>query len=80
MATLKINNKSIARYFGFLKNLDTQSKKKLIIQLTESIDSKSESKGIGHLFGAWEDTLTAEEMIKELRESRKQNREIEGFE
>lgn len=63
MATLKINDQSIARYFGFLKNMDTQSKKSLIIQLTDSIESKSETKkGIDHLFGAWEDTRTAEEL------------------
>ncbi len=81
MATLKINDKSIARYFGYLKNMDTQSKKKLIIQLTDSIESKKATKkGIDHLFGAWEDTITVEEMISKSRESRTQNREIEGFE
>lgn len=81
MGTLKINDKSIALYFGFLKNMDTQSKKSLIIQLTDSIESKSETKkGIDHLFGAWEDTRTAEEMISEIRQSRTQTREIEGFE
>ncbi|MEQ8582365.1 MAG: hypothetical protein RIC30_01985 [Marinoscillum sp.] len=81
MATLKISDKSISRYFGFLKNMDTQSKKKLIIQLTDSIESKETTKkGIDHLFGAWEDTKTAEEMISEIRGSRTQNREIEGFE
>jgi hypothetical protein len=81
MATLKINNKSIARYFGFLKNLNTQSKKKLIIQLTRSIESqKKTNKGINHLFGAWDDSRTAEEIINEIRESRTQNVEIEGFE
>jgi len=81
MATLKISDKSIARYFGFLKNMDIQSKKKLIIQLTDSIESSKEiEKSIDHLFGAWEDTRTAEEMIDEIRESRTQNRKIEGFE
>lgn len=81
MATLKINDQSIARYFGFLKNMDTQSKKSLIIQLTDSIESESETKkGIDHLFGAWEDTRTAEELISEIRESRTRTREIEGFE
>lgn len=81
MATLKINEKSISRYFGFLKNMDTQSKKRLIIQLTDSIESKKKTKkGIDHLFGAWEDTRTVEEMVSEIRGSRTQNREIEGFE
>ena len=81
MATLKISDKSIARYFGFLKNMDVQSKKKLIAHLTDSIKSnKKTKKGIDHLFGAWEDTRTAEEIINEIRESRTQNREIEGFE
>ena len=81
MATLKINDKSISRYFGFLKNMDTQSKKKLIIQLTDSIEpTKKPKKGIDHLFGAWEDTRTTEEMISEIRQSRTQNPEIESFE
>jgi len=81
MATLKISDKSISRYFGFLKNMDTQSKKKLIIELTNSIEPKRNTKrGIDHLFGAWEDTRTAEEMVSDIRESRVQNREIEGFE
>lgn len=81
MATLKVSDKSIARYFGFLNSLDIQSKKQIIVQLTDSIESKQKSKnGIDHLFGAWEDDRTAEAMIKELRESRTQNREIEGFE
>ncbi|MEQ8551294.1 MAG: hypothetical protein RIC06_01695 [Cyclobacteriaceae bacterium] len=81
MATLKISNKSISRYFRFLKNMDTPSKKKLIIQLTDSIESQEKTKkGIDHLFGAWEDTRTAEEMIAEIRGSRTPNREIEGFE
>ena len=81
MATLKINDKALARYFGFLKNMDIQSKKKLIIQLTDSIESKKETKkDIGHLFGEWEDSRTAEEIIAEIRTSRTQNREIESFE
>jgi hypothetical protein len=81
MKTLKINDKSIRRYFGFLKNMDTPSKKKLIIQLTESIEATTEDKkGIDHLFGAWEDDRTAEELIDEIRKSRTPNKAIEGFE
>jgi hypothetical protein len=61
--------------------MDTESKKELIIQLTDSIESsKIPKKGIDHLYGAWEDNRTAEEMIKEIGESRTQNREIKGFE
>lgn len=80
MAALKINDKALARYFGFLKNMDDQSKKKLISQLADSIESKGETKtGIDHLFGSWEDDRSAEEIISEIRESRIENREIEGF-
>lgn len=81
MATLKINNKSLARYFGFLKNMDLQTKKDLIIQLTDSIESKKVSKnGIDHLFGAWEDTKSAEDSITEIRNSRVENSKLEDFE
>ena len=54
MGTLKLNNNSIDKYFGYLMNLDNDSKKRLIIKLTRSIDDKKSSKtGFEKLFGAW---------------------------
>ena len=81
MATLKINEESLIRYFGFLKKLDTPSKKKLIAQLNDSIKSeKATKKDINLLYGAWEDSRTTEEIIAELNASRTKNPEIIGFE
>ncbi len=81
MSAIRLNEESINKYFNFLKNLDIQSKKQLIINLTASIESKkSKESKISSLYGAWEDEKSAEEIIKEIRDSRVQSREIEDFE
>lgn len=62
-------------------NLDNGSKKRIIIKLTRSIDDKKSSKTeFENLFGAWEDSRSAEEIIDDIRNARTQNRKIEGFE
>ena len=69
--SLALTNKTIEKYFGFLYRLDNNSKKKLIIKLTESIETKDDSNfDLKNLFGAWEDTRDADEIIKEIRDSR----------
>ncbi|MCF8460527.1 MAG: hypothetical protein K9G46_07370 [Flavobacteriales bacterium] len=74
MGALKINSKSIDHYFGYLLNLDNRSKKQLIIKLTKSIDENEPSNsGFDKLFGAWKDDRTAEEIIKDIRDSRTPN-------
>lgn len=81
MSTVKVSNKSLKRYFGFLKNIDVESKRNLIAQLSNSIEpNKQGSKGIDHLYGAWEDDRTAEAIIAEIKSSRTSNPQIEGFE
>lgn len=80
MAGLTINNKTIDKYFKYLKKLDNGSKKKLIIRLTETLDvEKSNSGDISSLFGTWEDDRNSDEIIREIRESRIENRDIEKF-
>jgi len=81
MGHLAINNKILEKYFRFLAKFDNNSKKRLIIKLTESIETgedpnKSE---FNKLFGAWIDKKNAEEIIKEIRDSRIENRNIESF-
>ncbi|MDO5509099.1 MAG: hypothetical protein Q4F57_00245 [Weeksellaceae bacterium] len=69
--SLALSNETIDRYFGFLKRLDNVTKKRLIVKLTESIDVKEkESFNLASLYGAWEDTRTSEQIIKDIRESR----------
>lgn len=55
--------------------MDTTSKKKLIIKLTESIEeSKTNKKSIASLFGSWKDNRDTDLIFKEIRESRIHNR------
>jgi len=71
MASLTITNKIFDKYFGFLKRFDNKTKKKLIIQLTRSLELKETGeKDIASLFGAWKDDKSADEIIEEIRKSR----------
>ena len=82
MGHLAINNKILDKYFRFLARLDNNSKKRLIIRLTESIENESDKKNndFNKLFGAWNDKRNEEEIINEIRNSRIENRKIENFE
>ena len=81
MGHLAINNKLLEKYFRFLAKFDNNSKKKLIIKLTESIENETSGKRVEltKLFGAWKSTKDAEEIIKEIKNSRIENREIENL-
>ena len=76
MGHLTISSKILDKYFGFLINLDNNSKKRLIIRLTESIETeKKENTDLNLLYGAWTDDRDSYEIIREIRNSRieKQN-------
>jgi hypothetical protein len=78
--SLVLTNKTIDKFFGFLGQIDNDSKKKMIIRLTESIEIKEEPKfNLRSLFGAWEDTRDSSEIIKEIRDSRVEKRNIAKF-
>ncbi len=80
MAGLAITNRALDKYFKYLSNFDNESKKKLIVKLTESINTEeSDSFNIYSLFGAWEDSRDSDEIIKDIRESRSEKGEIEDF-
>jgi len=52
-------------------DLDNDTKKDIIIKLTASIDSSVNDKhDFSSCFGAWDDSRTADEIIKEIREAR----------
>ncbi len=75
---LTLTNKTIDKYFGFLWRLDNNSKKRLIIKLTESIETNSDMKfNLKLLFGAWEDTRNSDEIIKNIRDSRVESQNID---
>lgn len=80
MGTLTLNNKTLEKYFGLLKGLDNLSKKKLIIKLTESLETEVEKDNLETTFGAWEDSKDSDEIIKEIRESRIEKADNVGFE
>lgn len=75
--SLALTNKTIDKYFGFLWRLDNNSKKRLIIKLTESIETKSDKNfDLKALFGNWEDTRNSDEIINDVRNSRVENQNI----
>lgn len=76
---LALTNKTIDKYFGFLTRLDNGSKKKLIIKLTESIETNDENIDLRSLFGAWEDDKDSDEIIKEIKASRLDNQNLAEF-
>jgi len=78
MGNLTLNNGTLNKYFGILENLDIDSKKNLIIKLTKSINSEPKLKlNIKSIFGAWQDTRTADEIIEDIENSRFNDRIIE---
>lgn len=80
MGSLALNNKTLDKYFGFLKKLDNSSKKRLIIKLTESLEFNEKSSfDLNSLFGSWEDSRDSDAIIKEIKDSRVNNRNIEEF-
>lgn len=77
---LALTDETIERYFGFLTRLDNNSKKRLIIKLTESIEIKEdETYSLRDLFGAWEDKRSSDEIIDEIRKSRIDRTDIVEF-
>ncbi len=68
-------------YFGFLKNLNSDSKLDLISKLSQSL-KESETipeTTLDSLFGAYKSDETSEEIIAELRTSRVFNRNLESL-
>jgi len=80
MGNMSMSNKALDKYFGLLSRLDNSTKKRLIIKLTESLELEKEKPDLKSLFGAWEDSRESDEIIKEIRESRVNKMESEGFE
>lgn len=78
MGTLALSNNTIDKYFGYLRKLDNSSKKKLIINLTESIETNEDKPfDLKSIYGAWDDSRDSDEIINQIRESRVNYPEIE---
>jgi hypothetical protein len=81
MASIAITNRTLDKYFGFLRKLDNNSKKRLIIKLTESLETKDDSSfDLKSIYGAWDDSKDSDTIIKDIRDARVNNRDIESFE
>jgi len=69
--SLVLKNTTIDKYFGFLTRLDTITKKRLIVKLTESIEVKEKKHfNLESLYGAWEDSRSSDEIIKDIKNSK----------
>lgn len=80
MGNLTLTNKVLDRYFDYLIRFDNNTKKKLIIKLTNSLDLKErKSFDPKSLFGAWKGDKSADEIIDEIRNSRVEPREKDNL-
>ncbi len=80
MVNLTITNKVFDRYFDYLIKFDNQTKKKLIIKLTNSLEFKQKQTfDIKSLFGAWKDDRSTQEIIDEIRNSRIEPKDINNL-
>ncbi|KJJ38771.1 hypothetical protein [Aequorivita vladivostokensis] len=71
MGSLTISNKILDKYFRFLKSLDTNSKKRLILKLEASlVPNLNKDTELSSFFGAWEDEKDSDSIIEEIRNSR----------
>jgi hypothetical protein len=77
---LGLKKNKVNSYFRLMKNWDIESKKDLIIKLTQSINDKSEENhDFSICFGAWDDERSADEIINDIRNSRINIQDIEDF-
>ncbi|MDX2249520.1 MAG: hypothetical protein SF052_22240 [Bacteroidia bacterium] len=68
-------------YWGLIKTLNTSWKLDLIERLTQSIrqNLNKRTHTMKNAFGAWESEQSADQMIEEIRNSRRTNRQIESL-
>lgn len=81
MATITLDNSSLRKYIDLLRKLDIQSRKMIVSELTESINASEEDRDndFFSLFGSWKDDRDSDEIIRDIRSSRVDNRDIENF-
>jgi len=78
---MKSNTVLIDNYYGLLSSLSKENKIRPIAKLSNSIieESTEDENVVDNFFGAFKSEKSAEELIKEIRESRIFNRTIEAF-
>lgn len=71
MGSLTISNKTLEKYFNYLKYFDDNAKKNLIKKLSASLKTKPKKEmSLNVIFGAWEDSRSSDEIIEEIKSSR----------
>ncbi len=78
---MKSNTMLIDNYYGLLSSLSKENKIKLIAKLSNSIveETTEIENVVDKFFGAFKSDKSAEELIKEIKESRTFSRTIEAF-
>jgi len=81
MRTVDINTTLIDGYIRLLENLSPSSKLDLISKLTLSVklDITKRKRSFFKSYGALESKKSAEQIVREIRSSRKFSRQIEEF-
>ncbi len=77
---LSSNPYDIEEHLSLLLKLDNETKKKLIVRLTESLEVVHHNETtVAELFGTWEDERSSEEIIEDIRTSRMEKNEFKRF-
>jgi len=78
---MKAETQILSGYWELLSNLNPNLKLKLIEKLSKSVskDINTKNDRFEESFGAWIDNRDSEEIIKEIKDSRNFNRQIESF-
>lgn len=66
-------------FFGMIKNLSADEKRKLIKKINESLEEELPENSWKVLYGAWQSEDSAEKIINDIRGSRHYNRQIEDL-
>lgn len=75
------NTSLIDNYFGLLNGLSKENKLRLIAKLSNSVADEvvKNENVVDQYFGAFKSDKSAEEIIREIKESRNFNRTVESF-
>lgn len=70
---LQVSNKIIDNYINVMRSWDTETKKQVIMRLTESINNAPNNTDFSDTFGKWEDEKSADEIIDYIYKNRSNN-------
>ena len=77
MKNVLLDNETLSKYFDPLSKLDNHIKKALIVKLTESLSFEEELGSEATLYGKWEDSRSADDIIKDIKDARFEKGDID---